>query len=375
VRRAASLWLGLVVVAGCRGGEAAGRVKPAPPEMPVLHDGLVELPAGYAERAGIAVAPAHYEDVTPVVHVTGVLEFDALRLAAVGSRIAGRVVDVEVIEGSKVEVGQELGTIVSAELGTAQADIAAAEARVQAAQRDVARKRSLLAEGITSQRELDLAISASAIAEAQLRAARQRVTALAGARGQARLGVAALRSPIAGDVVGVHVSRGQAVVPSHTAFMIADYRSLWVRLAVFEGELLQVQVGDPVELSPSARPEETFAGVVAFVSVALDPMTRSAEVRVVVDNESGKLRAGQAVQANIRPAAAQRRAVVVPRQAVLQIDGVTTLFVAQSERRFESRPVKLGIGDFDRVEVKEGLAADEPVAVSGVFALKGELYR
>jgi cobalt-zinc-cadmium efflux system membrane fusion protein len=374
-RRAASLLLGLVAVAGCRGGEAAGRMKRAVPEVPVLRDGLVALPAGYAERAGIAIAPARYEDVTPIVHVTGVLEFDALRLAAVGSRIAGRVADVEVIEGSKVEVGQVLGTIVSAELGTAQADIAAMEARVLTAQRDVARKRSLLAEGITSQRELDLAISAAAIAEAQLRAARQRVTALAGSRGSKQLGVAALRSPIAGDVVGVQVSRGQAVVPSHTAFMIADPRTLWVRLAVFEGELLHVQVGDPVELSPTTGSEETFAGVVEFVAVALDPMTRSAEVRVVVDNHAGKLRAGQTVQANIRPASVQRRAVVVPRQAVLQIEGAPTVFVAQTELSFESRQVTLGVGDFERVEIQQGLAADEQVVVSGVFALKGELYR
>ncbi|WAS97456.1 efflux RND transporter periplasmic adaptor subunit [Nannocystis punicea] len=371
----AGLLLGLSAVAGCGGGEAAGREKAAPPDLPVIRDGVVELPAGYADRVGISVAPAHYEDVRPVVHVTGVLEFDAQRLAAVGSRIAGRVADVDVIEGSKVEAGEVLGTMVSAELGTAQADIAAVEARVLAAKRDVERKRSLLAEGITSQRELDLAISSAAMFEAQLRAARQRVVALASAPAKGKLGINALTSPISGDVVGVHVSRGQAVVPSHTAFMIADRRSLWVRLSVFEGELVHVQAGDPVELTPTNHPEEAFAGVVEFVSVGLDPMTRSAEVRVVVDNSSGKLRAGQAVHANIRPASAQRRAVVVPRQAVIQIDGAPIVFVAMNERTFEMRKVTLGVGDFERVEVRDGLREDEQVAVSGVFALKGELYR
>ncbi|WP_170135410.1 efflux RND transporter periplasmic adaptor subunit [Nannocystis exedens] len=369
-----SLLLGLLAVVSC-GGEAAERAKTTAPELPVIREGVVEVPADYADRVGILVAPAHYEEVTPIVHVTGVLEFDAQRLAAVGSRIAGRVADVKVIEGSKVEAGQVLGTLVSAELGTAQADIAAMEARLIAAKRDVERKRSLLAEGITSQRELDLAISSAAIAEAQLRAAKQRVAALAGAPAKGKLGINALTSPIAGDVVGVHVSRGQAVVPSHTAFMIADRRSLWVRLSVFEGELLHVQPGDPVELTPTNRPEEAFAGVVEFVSVALDPMTRSAEVRVVVDNTSGRLRAGQAVHANIRPASARRRAVVVPRQSVLQIDGAPIVFVATGERTFEMRKVTLGVGDFERVEVKEGLKADERVVVAGVFALKGELYR
>lgn len=374
-RWTAGLLLGLSAVMGCGGGEAAGRIRMAPPELPLIREGVVELPDGYAERVGISVVSAHYEDVTPVVHVTGVLEFDAQRLAAVGSRIAGRVADVAVIEGSKVEAGQVLGTLVSAELGTAQADIAAMEARLIAARRDVERKQSLLAEGITSQRELDMAVSAAAIAEAQLRAARQRVAALAGAPGKHKLGTNALTSPIAGDVVEVQVSRGQAVVPSHTAFMIADRSSLWVRLAVFEGELLHVQPGDPVELTPTLRPDQAFAGVVEFVAVALDPMTRSAEVRVVVDNSSGMLRAGQAVHANIRPASAQRRAVVVPRQAVIQIEGAPIVFVASGERTFEMRKVTLGIGDFERVEVKAGLQLDERVAVSGVFALKGELYR
>jgi multidrug efflux pump subunit AcrA (membrane-fusion protein) len=136
-----------------------------------------------------------------------------------------------------------------------------------------------------------------------------------------------------------------------------------------------VQVGDPVEVSPSARPEETFRGVVAFVSVGLDPKTRSADVRVVVDNESGLLRAGQAVRANIRPVAARRRTVVVPRAAVAQIDGAPTLFVARDARTFEPRQVTLGIGDQERVEIAAGLRPEERLAVSGVFALKGELFR
>ncbi|WP_434428313.1 hypothetical protein [Nannocystis pusilla] len=67
--------------------------------------------------------------------------------------------------------------------------------------------------------------------------------------------------------------------------------------------------------------------------------------------------------------------MVVPRQAVIQIDGAPRLFVATGERTFEMRKVTLGVGDFERVEVKDGLKVDERVVVSGVFALKGELYR
>ncbi len=366
----------LLSVGACSEGEASPADKPAAaPELPYFEDGVVRLPAAFAERIGLKTQVATVTDIAPVVYVTGVLEFDEQLIAAVGSRISGRVKEVRVIEGTKVKPGDTLATMESAELGKAQAEIFSVKARAQYAGTDEARKKKLLEEGIASQRSLELASQESLITGAELRAAKQRVQALGGSDSGKALGVMALTSPIAGDVVKVHVFRGQAVEPSYTAFTIADRSSLWVRLSVFEGEVGNVRVGDTVELSAQVSADEVLTGKVTFISTVLDPVTRSAEVRVIVPNESGRLRVGQAVNARIRPSAAGKRALAVPRTTVVQVDGKPTVFVAIDATGVVPRPVELGVQGADLVEITSGIAEGDKIVTDGVFALKSELFR
>jgi len=360
---------------GCNDGEASeADAASKPPELPFFEDGVIKLPEVFAEKAALQSSVVEMTEVSPVVHVTGVLEFDELRIAEVGSRISGRVKEVKVIEGTKVETGDILATLDSAELGKAQAEISAVVAKAELAERDKERKRRLLQEGIASQRAADLASAEVSVASAELRAAKQRVQALGGAD-KGALGVMSLTSPIEGDVVRVRVFRGQAVEPSYTAFTIADRSTLWVRLSVFEGEVINIRVGDSVEISSQVTPDEVLTGTVTFVSTVLDPVTRSAEVRVVVPNEAGKLRVGQAVNARIRPSAARKQALAIPRKAMVQVDGKPTVFVEVGERAVMPRTVEIGAQGPDLVEIRKGLEPGERIITEGVFALKSELFR
>jgi len=366
----------LLAVGGCSDNEAAAHDnQPAAPTLPYFDNGVVRLPPAFAERIGLKTQDAVVTNISPVVYVTGVLEFDEQRIAAVGSRISGRVKEVRVIEGTKVQPGDTLATMESAELGKAQADIVSVKARAQYADTDEERKKKLLSEGIASQRSAELAAQESKITDAELRAAKQRVQALGGNAAAKNLGVMALTSPIEGDVVKVHVFRGQAVEPSYTAFTIADRRSLWVRLSVFEGEVGNVRVGDTVEISAQVTPNEFLTGTVTFISTVLDPANRSAEVRVVVPNENGLLRVGQAVNAKIRPSAASKSALAVSRAAIVQVDGKPTVFVAVDDTGVVPKPVELGVQGADIVEITSGLSPGDKVVIEGVFALKSELFR
>ncbi|MBA3545834.1 MAG: efflux RND transporter periplasmic adaptor subunit [Nannocystis sp.] len=364
-------------VTGCQDSDAkASDAKvEAAPELPYFEGEVIRVPPPFAERIGIKTTAAAVGEISPVVHVTGLLEFDEQRIAAVGSRISGRVREVKVIEGTRVEPGDVLATMESAELGKAQAEIFSVKARAQYADTDERRKKQLLKEGIASQRAVELALQESSVTDAELRAAKQRVQALGGAVGDGALGLMSLTSPINGDVVKVHVFRGQAVEPSYTAFTIADRSTLWVRLAVFEGEVTNIRPGDQVEISTQVTPDEFLSGTVTYISSVLDPVTRSAEVRVIVPNEAGKLRVGQAVNARIRPSAAIKQALTVPRSAVVQVDGKPTLFVAIDDTGISPRAVELGVESRDIVEIKSGVTAGERVVTEGVFALKSELFR
>jgi cobalt-zinc-cadmium efflux system membrane fusion protein len=371
----AALFVALTATACADNEASANEAAPPPPELPYFEEGVIRVPPKFAERIGLRTETSTVKDIAPVVHVTGVLEFDEQRIAAVGSRISGRIKEVSVIEGTKVKAGDLLATLDSAELGKAQSDISAIMARATFARMDVDRKEELLKQGITSKRALDLARQESSVAEAELRAATQRVQALGGGGKGKNLGVTGFVSPIEGDVVKVHVFRGQAVEPSYTAFTIADRSTLWVRLSVFEGDVGNIRVDDTVEISSQVNPE-VLTGKVTYISTVLDPVTRSAEVRVIVPNEAGTLRVGQAVNAKIHPSASSKRAIAVPRSAVVQVDGKPTVFIAVDDSGVVPRPVELGIQGSDLVEIKSGLAEGDRVVVGeAVFALKSELFR
>ena len=141
------------LLCACGGPEDTAVAAAGPPsgrDVPVFEDGVVRFSDRFAERVGYRTEDAAPQPIIPVLHVTGVLEFDERRLAAVGSRISGRVSEVHVVDGAEVEAGEVLASLESAELGEAQAEIYAIRARAQAATANESRKKQLAREGIAS---------------------------------------------------------------------------------------------------------------------------------------------------------------------------------------------------------------------------------
>ena len=343
-------------------------------DVPRLDGAYVRFSPGYAKRVGVRMEPCGDGTLSPVVSVTGTATFDPHQVAALGSRIAGRVRRVGAFEGDAVKAGEVVVELESAELGTAQAAIIAAKAHADAATTNEKRESELLALSLTSQRDLEAARATAVAARADLLAAEQRLKALGGSP-RDPIGVLALASPIAGRVVEMNVSIGQSVEPTTTVARVADLSRLWIELAVFERELAHVRDGDSVDISPQTNRELVLKGTVAHVGDVIDLDTRSAPVRIVVDNPDGSLRPGQSVLARIHTRRTTANAILVPLDAVTSIDGKATLFVAHDETSVEARTVELGARDGTSVGVASGLAKGERVVTRGVFALKSEVFR
>lgn len=349
-------------------------VAPTVRDVPRASGRSIQFSREFAARAGIELGAVELSALEPVISVTGTATFDPEAVAAVGARISGRVRRVFKYPGDAVKRGEALAELESAELGQAQAAVLASRAHVEASAANEAREKQLAEAKVSSQRDYELARATAAAARAELYAAEQRVRALGGGTGAGEIGVLSLSSPIDGKVVELHVSRGQSVEPSHTAFKVADLRTLWIELAVFERDLGHVRQGDAVELSAQTNLGTVLKGKVAHVGDVIDLETRSAPVRVEIDNAEEKLRPGQSVVARIRTQTAPR-AVVLPAEAVATVDGKSTVFVEVGEGAVEARPITVGARDAHRVEVKQGLVGGERVVVKGVFALKSEVFR
>jgi membrane fusion protein, heavy metal efflux system len=374
----------LLLVAGAVGvafelrGEAAEGSLPDPlhdKDVPRFADGKLVISESFWDRAEISTSVVGAQHLQPVVEASGTVDFAPHRVAAVGARIFGRVLDVDVIPGARVETGTELAQVESAELGEAQATLQTLRARAKLAEADQRRKELLIREGLTSRRAIEVAAKELEAARAEERAAAQQVRSMVGGRNGGRLGQFSLTSPIDGEVVSVNVYKGQAVEPSHTAFKVADLSELWVELAVFERDLPLVSVGDYVRVQAHGEKKVMIPGVVAHVDSVLDPVTRTATVRVVVDNADRRLRVSQSVIAHIVCQNETRKVLAVDKNAVVLVDGVPTVFVVEGPGIVEPRELELGLRGDAHIEVLAGLEDGDQVVVAGAFSLKSELFR
>lgn len=371
---AAAALVAIVLVVVRRGGTKPAAA--AERDVPHLEGGVIVMSEAYQKRAGLTFGAAERAPFRPAVKLVGSVSFNPAHVGAAGARLRGTVRRTFKFEGDPVKAGEALAEIESAELGEAQASVAQAEATVKAAEVHAKREQDLLDKSLTTAREAEVAASDLVGQQALLRSSSQRVRALGGGAGA--FGVYVLRAPLGGRVVERHVAPGQSVDPSLVAYKVADLAHLWVELSVFERDLGAVATDDEVDVSPLASPETHLAGRVAHVGMVLDPVTRSTDVRVAVDEPAYPLRPGQSVTAVLRSRAPQRDAILVPEGAVVWVDGKATVFVAQGnerEGRIAPVAVELGASDGERREVLSGLEAGARVATAGAFALKSELFR
>jgi cobalt-zinc-cadmium efflux system membrane fusion protein len=368
---------GLVaLVARPKPEDAAG----PPVDAPRVEGRAVVLPNAHVDRLGIETVVVREAPLTPIIKVVGTVTFDPEYVAAVGTRLRGLVRSVARFEGDHVKKGELLADIDSPELGSAQASVLMFRAQLKAAELNHAREKDLESRGLTTAREVEESAATLEEYRAKLLAAEQQVSALGGApvrEGQTGvIGVHQLRSPMEGTVVERHVAAGQSVEGHLTAFRLADLHHLWVELAVFERSLQSTRKGDKVELRPLSDHSATIIGQVAYVGDQIDPTTRTAAVRVEIDNRERKLRPGQAVTAKIHSAVgASGKVAQVPHAAITYVDGKPTVFVLTGENRFTATPVEVGDSDGEDRQIIAGLKVGEKVVVGGVFQLKSELFR
>ncbi|HEY5958295.1 MAG TPA: efflux RND transporter periplasmic adaptor subunit, partial [Polyangiaceae bacterium] len=365
----------VLTLCGCGHGHASPSVEAS--DVPRLEGNLIRFSEQFAKRIDLRSTEVKSAGIVPSIAVVGTVTFDPEHVARVGTRLRGLVRDVQHYEGDAVKRGELLASIDSPELGEAQAAVTSLKAELDAAKRNAARESKLAQEKLTTLKESEEATALAEKYEALLAAAQQKVSALAGTATAGRnFGVHGITSPLEGTIVERHIAKGQLVEADHTAFLVANLDTLWVELAVFERSLPMIAVGDEVSLRPLGDFTDGIKGKVANVGQVLNSATRSAPVRVEVDNRNRKLRPGQAVDATIRAGGAMSdQGPVVPPDAVTFVDGKPTVFVVDQPTAVRVAVVELGVTDGRDLHIKQGLKVGERVVTNGTFELKSELFR
>jgi len=177
-------------------------------------------------------------------------------------------------------------------------------------------------------------------------------------------------SPLTGTIVKGYVNEGQFVREGDRLFEVADFTRMWCMFTVYEKDLPLVHERQVVRVRAESLPGEVINARVNFVSPNLDEETRSAHIRVVLENPERKLKNGTFAEGDIE--LDETEVLAVPRSAVLWPGGAPRVFVQHAQRAYERREVKLGRCGDALWEVLGGLKEGEQVVTSGNILLDGQ---
>jgi len=373
VTKVVALLLAGVTSSACVGDPAHTHEEEGPEEE---HADVATLDSAGMELGGVRTGePVSVQGRT--LRVTGTIEYDPLRVAHVGPKIAGRIVQLDARVGSRVGQGTILVHLESADVGSVRADLQEAEALLVIAQERYDREARLEGMGISSRQEVREAEAELRGVEARRASAQVRLRVMGAEHhpgGDA--GHFDLVSPLAGTVVEMHASPGEVVGAESQVLTVADLGRLWILLDIYERDLAAVWEGQGVEVTTAAYPDRTFPGRIAYVGEILDPTRRTVEARVEVRNDERLLMPGMFASADVQIGGGEP-ALAVPRDAVQLLEGDTVVWVPTGEPwSFRTQPVRLG-GELGNglVEILGGLEPGARLVVAGAFTLKAELLK
>lgn len=360
---------------------------------------VITLDQEAQEQMGIELETAQLRFASASFQITGVVGANQTRQAHIRPLSRGRIERVYVRAGDRVRAGESLVAYDNIELGeliseyvSAKATLDKANAEAEVSKRSVERAQRLIDLGAVTKAEYEKreAEYKSALASINMQSAQVAMVAQkmrrfgmtdaeidkvdARSAGQHDLPHTVLRSPFNGVVMQSEVAEGETVDTERELFTIADLSTVWVQGDVYEKDIAAIRQGRQVTVFVNAYPGETFAGRVTYLSDFLDPQTRTAKLRCEVANPRGLLKLEMFATIHI-PAGVKRQMLMIPAEAVQQVDKESVVFVKVDEHKFEKREVELGAQSDGWVEVRKGVEEGEKVVTAGAFMLKSRLKK
>lgn len=334
---------------------------------------LLTLSAEEAQKAGIKVQKLELQEKVEQVVVTATIQANQDRLAHVAPRVPGRIIKVSANLGDKVKTGQPLALLDSIELGEARSNYLQTASEATVAQAGFDRAQRLQADNIIPEKEFLRARAEHEKARAALRAAADKLHMMGVNPEKLAGSTFPLTAPFAGTVIEKKAVLGELAPIDQSLFTVADLSTLWIESDLFEKYLGKVKVGAQATVTISAYPEEVFKGRLTYISSTMNKETRTVKARVEVPNPDGRLKPEMFATVAIGTGGSAK-ALIVPEDAVLLLQGQPTVFVAEGGG-FEPRAVEVGERAQGYAVLKSGVAAGESVVVSGAYALKARLLK
>lgn len=284
-----------------------------------------------------------------VIRLYGKIVTDERSLQSQTAYVGGRIEGLNVeFTGETVQKGQTLATVYSPDLFTAQQELLQA-AHMQQPQLLQAAQEKLRLWNMTERQIEDILNSGKVSPTVEIKANTN------------------------GIVIAKRVNKGDYISQGAVLFDIANLSHVWAMFDAFETDLPYLNKSDQIHFTLPAFPGKMFTGRISFIDPIINATTRTARVRVEVENGNLELKPEMYATAEVKVALNQyNENIVVPQSAVLWTGKRSVVYVRRQDRTmptFHMREIELGPALGGAYVVIDGLSEGEEVVVKGAFAI------
>jgi cobalt-zinc-cadmium efflux system membrane fusion protein len=354
----------LLAVSGC--GTAHGdEAQEAPPPATVVQGvDVTNFAVEHPEQYPIITATQY--QASSQLDVTGTVLPDISRTVPVITLASGRVIDLRARLGDTVQKDQVLLRVRSDDVGLGFDAYEKAVHDELLARKQLDRAKDMYEHGAIAQQDLEVAQNAEDDALTTLDTTTEHLRLL-GNDPEKPKGIVDVAAPITGVITDQEVTNASSVqaYSAPNPFTISDLTTVWVVCDVYENDMANVRVDEPVSIKLNAFPGRVFQGKVSNIGSILDPNIRTAKVRIEVANPGLIMRPGMFATATLF-SSQKFTFTSVPASAVLHLHDRDWVFIP-TQGKFRRTEVTSGAPLQDnRQEILSGLQPGQQVVSNAV---------
>lgn len=309
----------------------------------------------------VKTVKSEYSNLNQELILNGKVEYDPDKVINYVSLVNGIADRTYFSLGDKVNKGQVLLDIRSAELSALQSESVIAESEVKIAEREYQTADNLFEDNMISEKELLEAQAKLNQARATVNKIKNDIEVHGLSRGN---GTFSIKSPMSGYVVGKNVSSGSTISSEgEPLFTVADLTTVWITANVYASNLQFVKQGMEVFITTLSYPGEVFSGKINTLSQVFDPEEKVLKARIVMNNKNLKFKPEMSVVVKLKDKA-DTKFISIPSDALIFDDNRYFVVVEESSGNFKVKEVVLK-GHYNKISyLASGLSEGESVVVN-----------
>ena len=334
--------------------------------VPVYDDessssGIVKIDPAVVQNMNVKTVPVEVKELSSEVVTNGVLKTNETKDYIVTTRVNGYIQKLYVdYTGQKVKKGEKLMDIYSPELVAAEQELITALSYQSAVNKSDIVSASNSGEELVKNSIRKLQLLQIPDEDIQhLKETKELKTYVT------------LYAQNSGTVISKNILDGQKITAGQPLMEISDLSTLWLTADIYEYELSKIELGSEAEIKFNYFPGKDFSGKISFIYPTIDPKSRTAKIRIDVNNLNGKMMPEMFANVKIF---GRKLGVhpVVPENAVIRSGEKDIVIIALGEGKFKPQQVTLGGYSNGYYQVLKGLEEGNQIVTSAQFLIDSE---